>query len=300
MEVKMGDLGNKSNPWLAGLTGLGEGLLQGYLYKQKMNQQQDEFNQKMAAEERQNSLLNDIAMKKYQSELQNQTMDNQRQDVNTIINLNANYDVKKASDYPDGKYPTGAITGSSLLGSLSNKGLVSPDAVYVPKVSDGGMTANQKLERGLEARRLAVEERRVALLEKGKGQELTPYQQEMQDRYNQKVEDNRSQKQQLYNDIMATEWDANKSAYVITDKSGNETQFKTDAALERYARGEVIKSKIPGKINMWTRSKQSRNSSNSKQSGNSNQSGQYVEGKIYIDANGNKAKYVNGKWEEIQ
>ena len=135
MEVKMGDLGNKSNPWLAGLTGLGEGLLQGYLYKQKMNQQQDEFNQKMAAEERQNSLLNDIAMKKYQSELQNQTMDNQRQDVNTIINLNANYDVKKASDYPDGKYPTGAITGSSLLGSLSNKGLVSPDAVYVPKTS---------------------------------------------------------------------------------------------------------------------------------------------------------------------
>ncbi len=55
-----GSLSNKMNPFLAGITGLGEGLLQGYLTRRKMDEEQNQFNQKMAMEQRQNDLENEF------------------------------------------------------------------------------------------------------------------------------------------------------------------------------------------------------------------------------------------------
>ena len=65
----MADLGNKMNPTLAGLTGLGEGLFQGFLLKRKQQEEERQFSEKMAMEERQNSLLNDFRIKNYELQL---------------------------------------------------------------------------------------------------------------------------------------------------------------------------------------------------------------------------------------
>ena len=44
------DLGNKMNPFLAGLTGLGEGLFQGFLLKRKQQEEERRFNVRMGME----------------------------------------------------------------------------------------------------------------------------------------------------------------------------------------------------------------------------------------------------------
>lgn len=91
----MADLGNKMNPFLAGLTGLGEGLLQGYLTKMKMNQEQDEFNRKMAMEERQNNLMN-MFRQKDDERMQQQLEQNRRINFKTITKgdfYNSNFDI---------------------------------------------------------------------------------------------------------------------------------------------------------------------------------------------------------------
>lgn len=64
-----GSLSNKANPFLAGLTGLGEGLFQGFLTRKKMDEEQRQFNEKMAMEERQNSLMNMFKQKDYELNL---------------------------------------------------------------------------------------------------------------------------------------------------------------------------------------------------------------------------------------
>lgn len=64
----MPDLGNKTNPFLAGIAGLGEGLLQGFLIRRKMDEEQRQFNEKIAMQERQNSLLMEFRRKDFEQQ----------------------------------------------------------------------------------------------------------------------------------------------------------------------------------------------------------------------------------------
>lgn len=107
-------LGNKANPVLAGLTGLGEGLFQGFLLKQKMNEEQRQFNERMAMQERQNSLLRDIQYK--QLELSGYNAETSRMNAETskaglendFVNV-AQGDVYNKIGVPVGKFPTSLI-----------------------------------------------------------------------------------------------------------------------------------------------------------------------------------------------
>ena len=94
----MADLGNKMNPFLAGLTGLGEGLFQGFLTRKKMDDEQNQFNQKMAMEERQNSLLwefrraDDLRQQQIaDAQINNINIDNQRADEALKADKNKGY-----------------------------------------------------------------------------------------------------------------------------------------------------------------------------------------------------------------
>ena len=247
------DLGNKMNPFLAGLTGLGEGLFQGFLLKRKQQEEERRFNVRMGMEERQNSLLNDFRLQQAKWAQEERNRNNQQQDYNTYLNAGSNYRIQDQKDFVDGIDQSGnAIPRDAIAGDPKNSYLKGK--ILIPKTEEQLMTENQRQAKALETRRLDLTEREIKLKELGGGKsELTPYQQEMQDRYNQKKEDNRSEKQQMYNDIMSAEWDGTKNAYIITEKDGTELQFGSDKALEKYVRTQVVKSKIPGKINLWTR-----------------------------------------------
>ena len=67
-----------------------------------------------------------------------------------------------------------------------------------------------------------------------------------------KIEEGRTQKQDLYDSIMDS-WDDKLKAYTLTDSKGNEIIFENDKALERYAKEQVIKTKLPGRVNFWSR-----------------------------------------------
>ena len=247
------DLGNKMNPFLAGLTGLGEGLFQGFLLKRKQQEEERRFNVRMCMEERQNSLLNDFRLQQAKWAQEERNRNNQQQDYNTYLNAGSNYRIQDQKDFVDGIDQSGnAIPRDAIAGDPKNSYLKGK--ILIPRTEEQLMTENQRQSKALETRRLDLTEREIKLKELGGGKsELTPYQQEMQDRYNQKKEDNRSEKQQMYNDIMSAEWDGTKNAYIITEKDGTELQFGSDKALEKYVRTQVVKSKIPGKINLWTR-----------------------------------------------
>lgn len=80
-------------------------------------------------------------------------------------------------------------------------------------------------------------------------------------------------------------------AYVVDIGNGKSKLIFDDKQLESYA-----KSKVPKTPNKWSRDQQN-NSSNTQPK---DKTPKYVEGKIYKDANGNQAKYVNGKWVEVK
>lgn len=91
----MADLGNKMNPFLAGLTGLGEGLFQGYLTRKKMDEEQRQFNEKLAMEQRQNSLMN-MFRQKDDERMQQQLEQNKKINFKTITKgdfYNSNFDI---------------------------------------------------------------------------------------------------------------------------------------------------------------------------------------------------------------
>ena len=198
-------------------------------------------------------MLNDFRLQQAKWAQEERNRNNQQQDYNTYLNAGSNYRIQDQKDFVDGIDQSGnAIPRDAIAGDPKNSYLKGK--ILIPRTEEQLMTENQRQSKALETRRLDLTEREIKLKELGGGKsELTPYQQEMQDRYNQKKEDNRSEKQQMYNDIMSAEWDGTKNAYIITEKDGTELQFGSDKALEKYVRTQVVKSKIPGKINLWTR-----------------------------------------------
>ncbi len=73
----------------------------------------------------------------------------------------------------------------------------------------------------------------------------------------------------------------------ILDETGKERNY-TKSQIQSY------KNKVDAKINAMTKN------SAIKQTQKTTPENKFVEGKIYVDGNGNKAKYVNGQWEEIK
>ena len=133
-------------------------------------------------------------------------------------------------------------------------------------------------------------------------QELTPYQKASllaieKDNKQSTAEERTQQAQDLYNSLMDS-WDDNAKAYVVTQPvTGKKLRFKDDRAIQSYAASQVAGLKAPGKINMWKHSTSDQAQNPSQKTTPENK---FVEGKIYVDGNGNKAKYVNGQWEEIK
>jgi hypothetical protein len=78
-------------------------------------------------------------------------------------------------------------------------------------------------------------------------------------------------------------------AYVVRDDKGDVKLIWTDEELENYANSQI--STAPNK---WSRTKKK------EEKGKTDDSG-FVKDKVYVDANGNKAKYLgDNKWEEIK
>lgn len=236
----------------------GQDFFNAYQQSRRQKEEERQFNLKFGEEQRQRSLLDAFKARAEQRdiELQNASLansqaDNARANLNQAVDIQDKYTLQDKTNFFPYQSGTQALPNESLDVS-SNPYLTGK--VGIPKTEGQLMTENQRTTKSLEKRRLDIAEREIALKEKGGDKnELTPYQQEMQDRYNQKKEDSRSEKQQMYNDIMGAEWDGTNKAYIITEKDGTELLFKNDKALEKYARTQVIKSKIPGKINFWTR-----------------------------------------------
>lgn len=79
-------------------------------------------------------------------------------------------------------------------------------------------------------------------------------------------------------------------AYYYVDDKGRGRLFKTNEALEKFAKSQVFN--VP---NAWTRTKQNKEDKEATQPLK-----KFEEGATYVDQNGNKAIYRNGEWEEIE
>lgn len=101
------DLGNKANPFLAGITGLGQGLFQGFLTRRKMDEEQRQFNERMAMQERQNSLLMDLRQKEY--ELNVRQEDRLSGNVNQDSTIVQQGDMYNKIGIEPGKYPNSLL-----------------------------------------------------------------------------------------------------------------------------------------------------------------------------------------------
>lgn len=100
--------------------------------------------------------------------------------------------------------------------------------------------------------------------------------------------------------ILENKNDKYGGAYLVRDDDGKAKLVYGEKVLENYA-----KTIVPKAPNKWSREKKKSddNKTEKKTKTDKNQvvnNAGYVEGKTYIDANGNKAVYKNGKFEEIQ
>ncbi len=130
------DLGNKMNPVLAGLTGLGEGFLQGYLARRKMDEEQRQFNAEMALKERQYSFLGQFQ----QAQIENWRADNlrqvetakaniQNQQYDNYLNTMREFDVIDATD----TMPKNAIPADPNNSYLRGKFLIPKTTAVKPQ-----------------------------------------------------------------------------------------------------------------------------------------------------------------------
>jgi len=94
-------------------------------------------------------------------------------------------------------------------------------------------------------------------------------------------------------DAIMDSWDNEAKAYVVNKGSKDEQKFKTDEEVQRFAQ-KIIESEGYMNVKKWKHAKGGQTPKTGKQSSN------YIEGKIYVDANGNKAKYVNGEFIEVK
>lgn len=107
-------IGNKANPVLAGLTGLGAGLFQGFLTRKKMDEEQRQFNEELAFKERQNSLLNAFRAKEleisgFNSETSRMNAETARGNVESDYTTVAEGDQYNQIGVPVGKYPNSLL-----------------------------------------------------------------------------------------------------------------------------------------------------------------------------------------------
>jgi len=119
----MADLGNKFNPVLAGLTGLGEGFLQGFMAKKKLNEKQRQFNEKMAMEERQNSFSQSLQQKQLEIQGFNADIAKQRADLATEKSKEPTYHFSEKGFYTSkpGETPTFTENTSTQKGDSFGK-----------------------------------------------------------------------------------------------------------------------------------------------------------------------------------
>lgn len=260
----MADLGNKMNPWLAGLTGLGEGLLQGYLYKQKMNQRQEEFNRKMAMEERQQSLLDLMNQKKFELEQQTYNTNLQNQQYDNFINTTKEFNVADEAQSVPYAGATQTRPSNSFLGDPNNPYLKGK--ILTEKIKAAPKTAiktaeipNMNGKRGyinLDTGEFEKDARGNVIIageESGGLSALAQFNIDKEKRDNQiKVE----QAQKTYDDIMDS-WDEKVGAYVVRKPNGSPLLFRDEKSLRQYATRETLKLKPPGKVNFWMRESQS-------------------------------------------
>lgn len=94
-------------------------------------------------------------------------------------------------------------------------------------------------------------------------------------------------------DAIMDSWDNEEKAYVVNKGSKDEQKFKTDEEIQRFAQ-KIVESEGYINVKKWKHAKGGQTPKTGKQSSN------YIEGKIYVDANGNKAKYVNGEFIEVK
>jgi len=94
-------------------------------------------------------------------------------------------------------------------------------------------------------------------------------------------------------DAIMDSWDNEAKAYVVNKGSKDEQKFKTDEEVQRFAQ-KIIESEGYMNVRKWKHAKGGQTPKTGKQSSN------YIGGKIYVDANGNKAKHVNGEFIEVK
>jgi hypothetical protein len=218
----MADLGNKMNPFLAGLTGLGEGLLQGYLTRKKMDEEQRQFNEKLAMEQRQNSLLNEFR----------RVDDLRQQQLATaqINNINSEIETRKQEKPVSDLYEniTTVEMGGKLYDQKRNK-LTNKFEYFPTTKSNDVISAVKELEISRENRDNA---NKILIA------------------------------QQAYNDAMSTQPTESKDDkgkitkfYKIERKQGSPLVFKDEESLRKYAKERVRELKPPDitKVNFWKR-----------------------------------------------
>ncbi len=216
-------LGNKSNPFLAGLTGLGEGLFQGFILRKKMDEEQRQFNEKMNFEQRQQSLMDMFRQRDFEqrqqyqdAQIENLNADNARADELLKKPPREKNPVIKTSINPNTKLP-GYYDVSNDEWLKDNSG-----NYLIAKEEGGGLTALSEYN-----------------IQKDKEDKQTKL----------------DQAQLKYNSLMDS-WDEKVGAYVIKKDNGSPLVFKDEKSLRKYAIGETLKMKPPGKVNFWSREKE--------------------------------------------
>jgi hypothetical protein len=218
----MADLGNKMNPFLAGLTGLGEGFFNGYLTRLKMNQDQ----QQIDFQQRRMSLL----------DLMNQNninIDNARQDKLATAQIdNYNSEIKareklKATD--EWETVSTDVVGS---GTFANKPV--------------NVLRNKRTGEIKQEERFQKPDPFVGLNTVLKNLAVDKAQTEKTDKENTQQNQTLS-RQSAYDSYMASTYDPNRGAYITTDGKS----FKNSTALRNYA---LLKTaNMPGDLNRWER-----------------------------------------------